>query len=208
MNHLEVWRYLLQSYDTVKHLTRLLLHMMQNCTAPCGGGLWNIACLQVDCFYPEAEGAYPQAVRTLQMLIYSYFPGCNKGSREPPTKTTGRHRLSIQTLGLRHQLHQMGHGKERGRGPFVLQTSGKARLKWRLRITSRSLISDLMKWEHMSFVIHKWLPLKIINSIPSAADSVSDWKPPAGKVQYGVCATNYCALSVPILLLGLQCRSG
>lgn len=135
INHLEVWLDLLQSYDTVKHLTRLLLHMMQNCTVRCGGGLWNIACLQVDCFYPQAVGAYPQAVRTLQMFTYSYFPGCNKGSRECLTKTTGRHRLSIQTLGLRHQLHQMGHGKERGRGPFVLQTSGKACLKWRYRIT-------------------------------------------------------------------------
>lgn len=70
---------------------------------------------------------------------------------------------------------------------------------------SSALVLDVMKWDHMPFVIHKCLPLKIINNIPSAADSVSDWKPPAGKMQYLVCTAECCTLSMSILLLGLKC---
>ncbi len=41
---------------------------------------------------------------------------------------------------------------------------------------------NVIKWEHMPFVTHKCPPLKIINNIPSVADSVSDWEPPADKM--------------------------
>lgn len=57
----------------------------------------------------------------------------------------------------------------------------------------------------MSFVSHKCPPLKIINNSPSVADSVSDRKPPAGKVQYLVCTTEHCTLPESIFLLGLKC---
>lgn len=40
----------------------------------------------------------------------------NKGSREGFAKTAGGYRLSVQTPGSRHRLHQVGHRQEQGHG--------------------------------------------------------------------------------------------
>lgn len=63
----------------------------------------------------------------------------------------------------------------------------------------------MMKREQMLFVIHKCPPLKIINDIPSVADFVSNWEPPAGKMQYFIRTAEHCTIPVPSLLLGLKC---
>lgn len=86
---------------------------------------------------------------------------------------------------------------------------GCAALLHRKRLVSpRVIICPLhcicMNGEHVPSVTHKRLFQKIINGSPSVADSVSDWKPPPGKLQYLSCTTEHCTVPVSILLLGLK----
>lgn len=76
----------------------------------------SLICRQRCLFCPQAPSEHPQAQWILQMLASSTLSECNKGSREGFAKTAGGHRLSVQTPGSRHRLHQVGQRQEQGHG--------------------------------------------------------------------------------------------
>lgn len=125
MSHLEVcqnipnlWQNWTVTYTCVLQHDADLELLVACCGIKSNGAL--LVCRHSWLVYPEAWNAYPRAVGILQMFIYLWFSGCNKGSWDCLTKTTGRHRLPFQTPGSCHPLHQMGHCQEREHGALVL----------------------------------------------------------------------------------------
>lgn len=199
----------------ITNTTFLFYHILQTC---CGGvwcGVppehcrlswtvtpWGCECIPSSC------------LNTADVALFRAFQAVTKDRESVLRKQ--QEDIGYLSRHLDHVISFTKWATARNRGTGLLYCKRLVRLVWSFissheQLSSESLAARSWTWWSGSIcllVIHKCFTLKIIDNSPSAADSVSDWKPPAGKMQYLACTTEHRTLPVSILLLGLKCWSG